>query len=88
MILINLIDIVMGIISAGLVYMIIMFEQPHSGIIFTVILDLICLVVAVACLRKLYKQSMPGKIACRFKCYFYWKVFEFFLLPVLDIYTI
>ena len=88
LILIILIDITMGIISAGLVYMIIVIDQPKSGIISIVVINLIALILAIACLSQLLKQTRPKNIPRKIYYYYGWKVTEFFIIPLRDIFTI
>ena len=80
-------DFTLGLASAGIVFMVIEEKLEASSFLAIVFVNILAAIMAIPNLVSVLKPILPGQKSKVISIYMGWKVFEFFICPLLDIYA-
>jgi len=80
-------DLTLGLASAGIVFMVIEEKLEASSFLAIVFVNILAMVMAIPSLVNVLKPILPGQKSNVVTVYMWWKVFELFICPLLDVYA-
>ena len=81
-------DLTLGLASAGIVFMVIEEKLEASSFLAIVLVNILAMILAIPSLVTVLKPILPGVKSRAITVYMWWKVFEVFMCPVLDVYAL
>jgi len=81
-------DLTLGLASAGIVFMVIEEKLEASSFLAIVCVNIFAMLLAIPILITVLKPILPGIKSRAITIYMWWKVFEVFLCPILDVYAL
>ena len=82
------IDLTLGLASAGIVFMVIEEKLEPSSFLAIVMVNIIAMILAIPSLIAVLKPILPGVKSNVITLYTFWKAFEVFVCPILDVYAL